>query len=119
MKKMCRNVLIAGAFAFCNTAAMTAAKADVLRIVVVVANNTADYSNNVALLPTVAALLKKGTGVKAVYAGTDAANMSTTTTSVWADEAGINSVISTTDWKATMAKVKSKPITPEVFQLVP
>jgi hypothetical protein len=66
-----------------------------------------------------AALLRKGKGVKAVYAGTDAAKLTTTTSSVWSDPADIGSVTDTADWKATVAKLKAKPFTPEVFTIVP
>ena len=44
--------------------------------------------------------------------------MSTTTSSVWASEADIVAVTGSADWKAVVAKLKSKPITPEVFQLL-
>jgi hypothetical protein len=119
MRTVLRNVLIAGAFALCTLAGITAADAEVLRIAVVVADNAADYANNAALAPTFAALLKKGTGVKDVHVGTDAAKMSIASSSVWANEADISSVTGTADWKAAVGKLKSKPFTPEVFQIAP
>jgi hypothetical protein len=123
MRNMLRNVLTAGAFALCTIAGLTPVKAEVLRIVLVVADNATDYATNVALLPTLTALLKKGTGVKDVHVGTDAAKMSIATSSVWADEADISSVTGTADWKAATDKL-SKPIAPyrvitEVFQITP
>jgi hypothetical protein len=117
LKETLRNVLTAGTFALCTAIGLTAAKADVLRVVVVVAESEADYANNAALLPTIVELMKKG-GVKVVYAGTDATKMSTTTSSVWASEADIVAVTGSADWKVVVAKLKSKPITPEVFQLL-
>ena len=59
MRNMLRNVLTAGAFALCTVAGLTPVKAEVLRIVLVVADNATDYATNVALLPTLTALLKK------------------------------------------------------------
>jgi hypothetical protein len=123
MRNMLRNVLTAGAFALCTVAGLTPVKAEVLRIVLVVADNATDYATNVALLPTLTSLLKKGTGVKDVHVGTDAAKMSIATSSVWADEADISSVTGTADWKAATDKL-SKPIAPyrvitEVFQISP
>lgn len=123
MRNIHRNVLTAGAFALCTVAGLTQVKAEVLRIVVVVADNATDYATNVALLPTLTALLKKGTGVKDVHVGTNAAKMSIATSSVWADETDISSVTETSDWKAAMDKL-SKPTSPyrvitEVFQITP
>lgn len=120
---MLRNVLTAGAFALCTVAGLTPVKAEVLRIVLVVADNATDYATNVALLPTLTALLKKGTGVKDVHVGTDAAKMSFATSSVWANETDITSVTGTAEWKAATDKL-SKPIAPyrvitEVFQITP
>jgi len=119
MKNMLRNVLTAGTIGLCTIAAHTAAKADVLRIAVVVADSAADYANNAALLPTFAALLKKGAGVKEVYVGTDAAKMTIATTSVWANESDIAAVTGSAEWKAAAGKLKSKPFTPEVLQITP
>ena len=52
MRNMLRSVLTAAAFALCTIAGLTAAKAEVLRIAVVAADNAADYANNAALAPT-------------------------------------------------------------------
>jgi len=112
-----RGLLLAAAVALGSFGGLTAAKADVIRVAVVVADNQADYDNNAALLPTFAALLKKG--AKAVYVGSDAAKMTITTTSVWASEADIAAVTGTDDWKAAAGKLKAKTYVPEVFQLVP
>ncbi|MGD0102441.1 MAG: hypothetical protein ABSC06_00210 [Rhodopila sp.] len=119
MKNMLRNVLTAGAIGLCTIAGHTAAQAEVIRVAVVVADNAADYANNAALLPTFAALLRKGTGVKDVYVGSDAAKMTIATTSVWANESDIASVTGSAEWKAAAGKLKSKPYTPEVFQITP
>jgi hypothetical protein len=111
-----RTLILAG-IAVCSAAVAPTARADVIRIAVVVAESKADYDNNAALVPTFAALLKKG--AKAVYAGTDAAKMSITTTSVWSNEAAIAAVVGGDDWKAAAAKLKGKPYTAEVFEIVP
>ncbi len=123
MRNILGNVLTAGAFALCTVAGLTPVKAEVLRIVLVVADNATNYATNVALLPTLTALLKKGTGVKDVHVGTDAAKMSIATSSVWANETDISSVTGSADWKAAADKL-SKPIAPyrvftEVFQITP
>jgi hypothetical protein len=123
MRNMLRNISTAGAFALCTVAGLTPVNAEVLRIVLVVADNATDFANNVALLPTLTALLKKGKGVKDIHVGTDAAKMSIATSSVWADEADISSVTGTADWKAATGKL-SKPTAPyrvivEVFQITP
>jgi len=102
-----------------SVAGMTAAKADVIRIAIVAAENQADYANNVALIPTFEALLKKGTDLKAAYFGTDAEKLTFVTTSVWPNEADIKSVTDTADWKAAAAKLKHKTYTVEIFQVVP
>jgi hypothetical protein len=119
MKQTFQYALIAGVCAFGSLVGVTAAQADALRVAVVVAENQADYENNVALLPTFAALLGKGKGIKAVYVGTDAAKFTITTSSVWSDPADISSVTDTADWKATAAKLKAKPYAGEVFTIVP
>lgn len=119
MKSTFGSALTAGALALGLIAGLTPAKADVFRTAIAVAENQADYENNVALLPTFAELLKKGTGVKAVYAGTDAAKLTVTTTSVWANEADVASVTGTAEWKAAAAKIKAKSYAGEVFQLIP
>ncbi len=119
MSNMLRGVLTAGALALSGFAGLTAAKADVIRIFIAVAANAADHEDNAALLPTGAALLKKGTGNKAVYVGTDAAKMTVSTISVWANEADISTVTNSADWKAMSAKHKYKTVTVQVFQMVP
>jgi hypothetical protein len=113
---MTRLLLLAGAVAL--TTGLTTAQADVLRIAIVVADSPADYTNNVALVPTFGALLRKGTGVKDVHVGIDPDHLTITSSSVWPDAAAINSVTDTAEWKATVAKLKSKPFTPQVFQIV-
>src|SRR5271169_6090685 len=119
MSKVVRSALMAGTFAVCVAASLTAARAEVIRVAVVTAGSATDYQSNAALVPAFAALLKKGSGVKAVYAGTDAANMSITTTSVWANEADIAAVTGSAERKAEADKLKSKSYTIGVFQLAP
>ena len=60
LKDTFRKALTVGAIALCTAIGLTAAKADVLRVVVVVAESEADYANNAALLPTFVELMKKG-----------------------------------------------------------
>jgi hypothetical protein len=117
MKNMLRSALTAGVFALCTVAGLTAAKAEVLRIAVVVADNAADYANNAALAPTFAALLKKGNGVKDVYVGTDEAKMSIASSSVWDSEANAKAATSTDEWKATAGKLKFKTYTVEFLEV--
>jgi hypothetical protein len=117
MKNMLRSVLTAGVFALCTVAGLMAAKAEVLRIAVVVADNAADYTNNAALAPTFAALLKKGTGVKGVYVGTDAAKMSIASSSVWDSEANAKAATSTDEWKAAVGKLKFKTYRAEFLEV--
>src|SRR5208283_267510 len=59
MRKVLRGALAAGAVTLATVAGLAAAKADVIRIAIVVAGSDADYKNNVALLPTFEELLKK------------------------------------------------------------
>lgn len=114
MKHLLRDALLAGAFTLCS---ITAVQAEVLRIAVVVAENQADYTNNAALVPTFDALLKKGTGVKDVHVGMDPTHMSIASSSVWPNAEAIKTVTDSAEWKATVAKLKSKPFTPEILQL--
>jgi hypothetical protein len=53
-----------------------------------------------------------------VHVGIDPDHLTITSSSVWPDAAAIKSVTNTAEWKATVAKLKSKPFTPEVFQIV-
>jgi hypothetical protein len=106
--------LVGGAWA-----GVTTANADVIRVAVVTADSKADYDNNAALVATFEALLKKGAGVKGVYAGTDAEKMSITTTSVWGSASEVEAVTSTADWKAAAAKLKAKTYNTEIFELAP
>jgi hypothetical protein len=96
-----------------------AARADVIRVATVVAENQADYANNAALVPAFEAMLKKAPAVKATASGTDAAKLTIVTTSVWAQESDIKSATDTAEWKATAGKLKYKTYTAEIFQLVP
>jgi hypothetical protein len=116
---MLRNCLAPAALICCTLAGATTAKADIIRIALVVADNQADYANNAALVPTFAALLKKSPAIKATHSGTDAAKLTITTTSVWASEADLKSVTDTAEWKATAGKLKYKTYNAEVFEVVP
>lgn len=95
---------------------LSAANADVLRIAIVVADNQADYDNNVKTLPTFGELLKKG-GAKSVLVGMDPAKMSITSSSVWGSADDAAKATSTDDWKAAAGKLKYKAYTAEVFEL--
>jgi hypothetical protein len=116
---MFRGALTAAAFAVCAVAGMTAAKADVIRVAIVTADSQGDYAANAALVPGFEALLKKGAGNKAVYAGTDPAKMSITTTSVFATAAQATDATSSPEWKAEAAKLKAKSYVIELFDLTP
>jgi len=118
MRNMLRSALIAGAFTLCTAAGLAAAKADVVRVAIVVADSAADYTSNAATAPTFVAMLKKG-GAKDVVAGTDEAKMTIVTISVWPSEAAITAVTGSADWKAEAAKLKAKSYVTEVFQIVP
>jgi hypothetical protein len=100
----------------CYSAA--AARADVIRVATVVAENPTDFANNVALVPTFAGLLKKAPAIKATFSGTDEAKLTIVTTSVWAQESDIKSVTDTPEWKAAAGKLKYKTYTAEIFQVV-
>ena len=106
------------AFGVCTAAGLTAAKADVMLVATVVAENQADYDNNAALVPAFAKMLQKGP-VKATYSGVDSAKHTIITTSVWANEADIKKVTDTAEWKAAAGKLKYKAYTAEVFQVSP
>jgi hypothetical protein len=116
-------VKIAAAFSFALVgglgASLTSANADVIRIAVVSADSKADFDNNAALVATFEALLRKGAGVKGVYAGTDAEKMSITTTSVWGSASDVAAVTDSADWKAAAGKLKAKTYTTEIFELAP
>ena len=86
MKSMLRGVLAAGVFVLCAAAGLTAAKADVIRIALVVSDNKADYDSNAAMAATFDALLKKAAGVKTAYVGVDAVDMTIMSASVWRDQ---------------------------------
>src|SRR5271166_1448119 len=118
-EKRAQDTLILAACAGCSVAGMTAARADVIRVAIVVAENQADYASNAALVPTFEALLKKATDIKAAYSDTDAEKLTIVTTSVWPNEADIKSVTDTADWKAAAAKLKHKIYSVEIFQVVP
>jgi|SRR5580658_7751278 hypothetical protein len=96
---------------------LSAANADVLRVAVVMADNQADYDNNVTLLPAFAELLKKAAGVKSVYVGMDPSKMSITTSSVWGSADDATKATSSDDWKAVAGKLKYKGYNAEVFEI--
>jgi hypothetical protein len=115
-----RNVLccaLSAAALACYSAA--AARADVIRVATVVAENQADFASNAALVPTFVELLKKSPAIKATYSGTDAAKLTIVTTSVWAQESDIKSVTDSAEWKATAGKLKYKTYNAEILQVVP
>jgi len=118
MTNMLRSVLTVGALALSTAAGLTAAKADVVRVAIVMADSAADYAANAAMAPTFVAMLKKG-GAKDVVGGTDEAKMAIMTTSVWPDEAAITAVTGSADWKAEAAKLKAKSYVIEVFKIAP
>jgi hypothetical protein len=117
MKNMLRGVLAAGAFVLCAAAGLTAAKADVIRVALVVAGNPADYASNAAMAPAFDALLKKAAGVKTAYVGVDMANLTIMSASVWPDEATAKALTDSADWKAAAGKLKYKIYTVEFFQI--
>jgi hypothetical protein len=117
MRNITRNILIAGAFAFCAAASLTAAKADVVRIALVVAGSQADYDSNASISPVAQELLKKGKGVKTIYMINDPAKLTRGSVSVWDNEADATTATSTAEWKALMGKMKSKSYTIEILEI--
>ena len=118
MSNLTKIALALGLAATVGAAAASIARADVLRIAIVEADNAADYTANVALLPTFADLMKKG-GAKDVVVGSDAAHNAITTSSVWASAEELAKVTGSDAWKATAAQLKHKSYTAEVFQVAP
>ena len=112
-----RAAILAGAAAFC-VAGATAARADVIRVAIVMADSAADNAANAAMIPAFTAMLTKG-GAKDVMGGTDAGKMAIVTTSVWPNEAAIAAVTGSADWKAEAAKLKAKSYVINVFELTP
>ena len=92
--------------AFCTIAGLTAAKADVVRIAIVTADNQADFDKNNAMSETAKALLMKGNGVKAVYILADPAKLTVASVSVWPSEADIHSVTDSAEWKSSQRYLK-------------
>jgi hypothetical protein len=119
MRNVFRYAIPLAVLACYSAAGAPAARADVIRVATVVAENQADFASNAALVPTFVELLKKAPAIKATYSGTDAAKLTIVTTSVWAQESDIKSVTDTAEWKATAAKLKYKTYTAEILQAVP
>ena len=118
MSYLMKSVLIIGCTAAVGAAAITVARADVMRIAIVEADNEDDFKSNVALLPTFADLLKKG-GAKAVTVGSDAEHKSIATSSVWGSAADLAKVTGSDEWKAVAGKLKRKSYATEVFEVAP
>ena len=118
MSNMIKSALMLGFAAAVGLAAPTVVRADILRVAVVEAESDADYTNNVALLPALADILKKG-GAKSVTVGTDAEHKSIATSTVWASAADLAKVAGSDEWKAEAGKLKRKSYTTEVFQVAP
>jgi hypothetical protein len=115
MNNLFRAAILAGAAVFC-IAGVDSARADVLRVAIVMADSAADNTANAALLPSFTSLLTKG-GAKDVMGGTDAGKMAIVTTSVFPSEAAIAAVTGSDAWKAEAAKLKAKSYVINVFQL--
>ncbi len=118
MSYLKKSALAFGFAAAVGAAAISVAKADVLRVAIVEADNEADFKSNAALLPTLADLLKK-LGAKSVVAGTDAEHMAIATSTVWGSAADIAKVAGSDEWKAAAGKLKRKSYTTEVFEVAP
>ena len=118
MSYLAKSALVFGFVAAVGAAAISVAKADVLRVAIVEAENEADFKSNVALLPTFADLLKKG-GAKAVVVGSDAEHKAIATSSVWESAADLAKFTGSDDWKAAAGKLKRKTYTTEVFEVAP
>ena len=118
MSYLMKSALIVGCAAAVGTAAITVARADVMRIAIVEADNEDDFRSNAAMLPTFADLLKKG-GAKAVTVGADAEHKSIATSSVWGSAAELAKVTGSDEWKAAAGKLKRKSYTTEVFEVAP
>jgi predicted Rossmann-fold nucleotide-binding protein len=117
MNNLLRAAILAGAAVFC-IAGVNSARADVLRVAIVIADSAADNTANAALLPTFASLLSKGGG-KDVMTGVDAGKMAIVSTSVWANEAAVTAVTGSDAWKAEAAKLKAKSYVINIFQITP
>jgi hypothetical protein len=118
MTNTIRTIILAGAAAFCF-AGFNSARADVMRVAVVIADSPADYQANAALLPAFVKMLKAATGAKDVSSGTDAANNAIMTTSVFPNAAAVTALTGSDAWKAEAAKLKAKSYTINVFDLSP
>jgi hypothetical protein len=118
MSNVTKMAMAFGLAATLGAAAASIARADVLRIAIVEADNAADYASNVALLPAFADLLKKG-GAKDVVVGSDADHNAISTSSVWASAEDLAKLTGSDAWKATAGKLKRKSYTTEVFQVAP
>ncbi len=118
MVNVIKSALALGVAAVVGTAALSVAKADILRVAIVEADNDADFNSNAALLPTLADILKKG-GAKSVTVGTDAEHKAIATSTVWASAADLAKVTGSDDWKAEAGKLKRKSYTTEVFTVAP
>jgi hypothetical protein len=118
MVNMIKSALVLGFAAAVATATLSAAKADILRVAIVEAENDADFNANAALLPALADILKKG-GAKSVTVGTDAEHKAIATSTVWASAADLAKVTGSDQWKAEAGKLKRKSYTTEVFTVGP
>ena len=116
MTNTIRATMLAATF---GLAGLNSARADVMRIAVVIADNAADYKANAALLPAFVKMLKAGAGVKEVSSGTDAANNAIMSTSVFPNAAAVSAVTGSERGKAQAAKLKAKSYTINVFDLAP
>ncbi len=113
-----KSALALGIAAAVGAMTLSLARADILRVAIVEAENDADFKSNAALLPTLAELLKKG-GAKSVTVGTDAEHKAIGTSTVWASPADLAKVTGSDAWKAEAAKLKRKAYTAEVFEVAP
>ena len=118
MSYLTKIAMAFGLAAAVGMAAATVARADVLRVAIVVAGNDADFKGNVALLPTFADLLKKG-GAKDVVVASDAEKLSIATSSVWGTADDLAKLTGSDAWKAAAGQLKRTTYTTEVFQVAP
>jgi hypothetical protein len=118
MSYLTKIAMAFGLAAAVGMAAVSIARADVLRVAIVEADNDADFAGNVALLPTFADLLKKG-GAKNITVGSDAEHKTIATSSLWGSAADLAKVTGSDDWKAAAGKLKRKSYTTGVYQVAP
>ena len=113
MQKTLAALLIAGSLAV--PGALATAKADVLRLAIVIAPDQAAYENNVGLTSTYEELYKKGGGTSCTV-GSDPTHLAIASSCLFPNEAAIAAMTALPEWKAAYAKLKPQMVIIEVLQ---